>query len=154
MWSISPDARIGGEPPEAYRELATWLSRSVSAIGADPGDIRSQGRRIGQEIAAESPGTPCGDVLENSLAAMGFQPRRHDSGERTSFTLCNCPYRDVARTCPGVVCSLHLGIAEGLVQAADPDFKLTEFQVNDPIEAGCVIAIDGPASPTRTEVPG
>lgn len=154
IWSVSPKARIDGEPPEAYRELATWLSRSIAAAGADRGDIRAQGRQIGREIAADSPDAGSADVLESALAAMGFQPERQDERTRTRFTLCNCPYRDVAKANPGVVCSLHLGIAEGLVQAADPAAKLTEFEVKDPIEAGCRIAIDVPPTPTTTEASG
>ncbi len=151
LWRVAADARIGGEPPQAYRELADWLSRSVEGIGADRGDIRAQGRRIGREIAADSSGVACADVLESALAAMGFQPRRSDQGARTAFTLCNCPYREVATANPGVVCALHLGVAEGLVQATDPATRLTEFDAKDPTEAGCLIEIEGPAPATAAE---
>lgn len=150
-WWISPEARINGERPVAYRELATWLSRSISTLGGDLREIEEAGRQIGREIApADGRGDPA-KALESALSAMGFQPRRRDCGARTTFTLANCPYRDVARANPGVVCTLHRGIARGLLQRVSPASELTGFNIRDPDKAGCLIEIEAPANLAPTK---
>ena len=85
---------------------------------------------------------------------MGFQPRRRSTGIRSEFTLCNCPYRDVAKSNPGIVCALHRGVAEGLLGAIDPVAEVTRFVIKDPQRAGCILEIASPAEPTTEEVPG
>jgi predicted ArsR family transcriptional regulator len=144
-WWISPGARIGGERPVAYRELATWLSRSISTFDGELKGIEAAGREIGRSLApAEGRGEPA-EALQSALSAMGFQPRRRNDGSRTTFTLCNCPYRDVARANPAVVCTFHRGIACGLVGQVDPESELTGFVIKDPDRAGCMIEIETPA---------
>ncbi len=147
LWSVAVDAEPGGAPPEAYRELADWLSRSVDG----PGDARAEGRRVGAEIGSGSHAEDTADALGSALAAMGFQPRRHDTGARTAFTLCNCPYREVAKSNPGIVCALHRGVAEGMVEAIDPGAAVARFVVEDPFSAGCVVEIERPDRIVGTE---
>ena len=143
-WKVASGGRIAGRPPDAYRELAQWLGRSVAVMAADRAEIRAQGRMIGREIAAEAESTDGPAVLDDSLRAMGFWPRREQKGETTCFTLCNCPYRDVAESNIEVICTLHLGIAEGIVQGADRRARVTDFEARDPKEAGCRIEIEAP----------
>jgi predicted ArsR family transcriptional regulator len=145
-WRVTSDGRIGGRPPDAYRELAQWLGRSVAVMAADPAEIRAQGRMIGREIAVENGEHDGPDVLDDSLRAMGFWPRREQDGSTTRFTLCNCPYRDVAESNIEVICTLHLGIAEGIVQGADRDARVTGFEPRDPKLAGCRIEIEAPSN--------
>jgi len=143
-WRIAEEGRNVGKPPDAYRELAGWLGRSVAVMAADSAEIRAQGRRIGLEIATEAENDDGPRVLEDSLRAMGFWPHREDAGNRTRFTLCNCPFRDVAKSNMKVVCTLHLGIAEGIVQGADRRDRVTGFETRDPRVAGCTIEIEAP----------
>ena len=143
-WKVASGGRIAGRPPDAYRERAQWLSRSVAVMAADPAEIRAQGRMIGREIAAESESTDGPAVLDDSLRAMGFWPRREQKDTTTCFTLCNCPYRDVAESNIEVICTLHLGIAEGIVQGADRRARVTDFEARDPKAAGCRIEIEAP----------
>lgn len=151
-WRVAADAQVGGRPPDAYRELAGWLGRSVAVMAADPAEIRGQGRRIGREMAADTDGATGADALEDSLRAMGFWPVREQAGSRTTFRLCNCPYRDVAKSNMNVVCTLHLGIAEGVVQGASDAARVTSFEAKDPEQAGCVIEIDSPAVTESKEI--
>jgi predicted ArsR family transcriptional regulator len=143
-WRVANGGRIGGRPPDANRELAQWLSRSVAVMAADRAEIRAQGRMIGREIAAEAESDDCPAVLDDSLRAMGFWPRREQEGSTTRFTLCNCPYRDVAESNLEVICTLHLGIAEGIVHGADRRARVTDFEARDPKTAGCRIEIEAP----------
>ena len=82
------------------------------------------------------------DVLESALSAMGFAPRRRSSDRRTTFTLTNCPYREVAKASPGVVCTFHRGIARGLVKRVEPKAELSGFVIRHPEHAGCMIEIE------------
>jgi predicted ArsR family transcriptional regulator len=150
-WWISPDARIDEKRPVAYRDLASWLSRSISTFGGDLEGVEAAGCQIGRGLVPAGGGGRPTEVLESALSAMGFQPRRRDDGARTSFTLTNCPYRDVAKANPGVVCTLHRGIARGLVGQVDPESELTGFVVKDPERAGCLIEIETPARAATKE---
>ena len=149
-WSVTASGRAAGSPPEAYRELAGWLGRSVAVMAADSSEIRGQGRRIGREIAAETAGQDGASVLEDSLRAMGFWPQRETAGRTTRFTLCNCPYREVAESNVPVICTLHLGIAEGIAHASCPRSRVTSFEPRDPQTAGCTIEIEA-IEPTSEE---
>lgn len=153
-WRISPRARVSGERPVAYRELAAWLSRSITARGGDLREIEAAGERIGAEIAPMTGRGDAAEVLGEALSAMGFQPRARTDGRRTTFTLANCPYRDVAKTNPGVVCTLHRGIARGLLANARPKAELARFVAQDPETAGCVIEIEEFAEVAREETGG
>jgi predicted ArsR family transcriptional regulator len=143
-WRVASGGRVAGRPPDAYRELAQWLGRSVAVMAADPAEIRAQGRMIGREIATESESDDGPAVLDDSLRAMGFWPRREQDGSTSRFTLCNCPYRDVAESNMEVICTLHLGIAEGIVHGADSNARVTGFEPRDPKLAGCRIEIEAP----------
>ncbi|MEZ5155731.1 MAG: helix-turn-helix domain-containing protein [Solirubrobacterales bacterium] len=142
IWRVGKDARIAGQPPEAYQELAGWLGRSVAVLAADPGEIRAQGRRIGREIAEDAGSGDGTGVLEDSLRAMGFWPQRKQREDGTRFTLCNCPYRDVAKSNISVICTLHLGIAEGIVSGAEAGARVVGFEPKDACLAGCTIDVD------------
>lgn len=146
MWQLTPRARPFGKPPMAYSELAEWLSTALT-----PSDAVEHGRRVGGERQAREAKSSAAAALQNSLSEMGFQPVREDRGQATRFTLRNCPYRDVARANPRVICALHRGIAEGVCEAADSGYTLTRFEVKPPEQAGCVIEIDR-AEPERKEM--
>jgi predicted ArsR family transcriptional regulator len=76
---------------------------------------------------------------------MGFQPeRRLDPGGTLTYTLGNCPYRDAAREDQAVVCGLHRGLTQGLLETLAPNAELTDFLPEDPDSAGCLIQIRGP----------
>lgn len=151
MWRLVPGAEPAGAPPVAYSELAGWLSDALT-----PAEAVAQGRRIGADRAAalREYEADAAAALEYSLTSMGFQPRRAGGGgERGRITLCNCPYRDVARSNPRVICSLHRGIAEGFVQAVDPTQRVARFDIKDPEAAGCAIEL-GPRTGTKAEQQG
>ena len=73
-----------------------------------PEDRPRDRRRVGERRRSGGPRRlAAGDGL---LAAP-----RAERATTTCFTLCNCPYRDVAESNIEVICTLHLGIAEGIV---------------------------------------
>jgi predicted ArsR family transcriptional regulator len=60
-----------------------------------------------------------------------------------TVALRNCPYRDAVHESPDVVCALHRGITEGLLEAMEPGSRMTSFTPRDPDRAGCLIQIEG-----------
>lgn len=143
-WAISADAQPGGEPPTGYAELARWLVRSLTAGGTKVRDIEAVGRTIGGELAS-SGGAGGEQQMHDVLTALGFQPVRDEvSGDRLTYRLRNCPFREAVRERQPLVCGLHRGLTRGLLDTLDPKTKLVGFVAKDPDEAGCLIELRGP----------
>jgi predicted ArsR family transcriptional regulator len=147
-WSISPDARPGGEPPTAYADLGRWLVRAISASQVDLEDVEAAGREIGRDLSTSDDGRRPEARMYDTLVALGFQPERETvEPGALQYRLGACPYRDVVRERQPVVCTLHRGITRGLVDRIDPDTTLADFVPKDPDEAGCLIRLSGPIAP-------
>jgi predicted ArsR family transcriptional regulator len=144
-WTISADAQPGGDPPSGYAQLARWLLRSLVSEDATVGDVEATGREIGRELALTDTGVTGERRLHEVLTALGFQPRREAvAGDRLTYVLRNCPYREAVRERQQVVCGLHRGITRGLLDTLDPETKLVGFVPKDPDAAGCLIELRGP----------
>jgi predicted ArsR family transcriptional regulator len=146
-WMAVPGAAAGPQAASAYRELARWLARAIAGGATDPDGIRAVGRVIGRELAADEEaehGLNDGP-LAGALASMGFapQPVATTSG-RTTLRLDNCPYCDAVRENQPVICGLHRGMTEGLLDVLAPEAELTRFVAEDPRRAGCLIEIAEP----------
>jgi predicted ArsR family transcriptional regulator len=141
-WTISPDARPGGDPPQAYANLARWLARTIPVTPERLVEVEEAGRDVGHELAAGAAGSPA-QVLGDVLAALGFQPEAEWHDGRFSCRLRNCPYRDSVRVNQDVVCTLHRGLTRGLLDRVAPTAKLARFVPHDPYRAGCEIEIEG-----------
>ena len=144
-WMISPHAQPGGDPPTAYAELARWLVRSLVSESARVGDVEATGRRIGRELGTTKTDVAGERRLHEVLGALGFQPQREAvAGDRLTYGLRNCPYREAVRERQPLVCGLHRGITRGLLDVLDPETKLVGFVPKDPETAGCLIELRGP----------
>jgi predicted ArsR family transcriptional regulator len=153
-WTVAPDAADDGGAPEAYRALARWLARSIPASPARLRDVERAGREIGRELA-QAAGASGEQVIDDVLAALGFQPATQRSDGRLACRLRNCPYRDSVRENSAVVCTLHRGLTRGLLDEVAPASRLTRFIPHDPDRAGCEIQIDGLAArPRKLQSPG
>lgn len=143
MWLISPDARPGSEPPSGYADLGRWLARVISPGRTSLRRVESTGRIIGQELAPDGDSSP-EEKLHAVLAAMGFQPHREPAEDGgLTYRLCNCPYRDAVQESPEVVCTLHRGMTQGLLDQISPETELRGFVARDPYVAGCLIELSG-----------
>jgi predicted ArsR family transcriptional regulator len=142
-WAISPTARPGGEPPRAYGPLARWLARAVPATEERLHEVEATGREIGQELAPAPHAAPA-QAFADMLAALGFQPRSIPGpGRRLSCRLGNCPYRESVRVNQNVICALHRGLTQGLLDRIAPGATLSRFVPHDPDLAGCEIEVEG-----------
>jgi len=144
MWTIAPGAQPGGDPPTGYRDLGSWLARLVSRGRVGRRAIESLGREIGRELAPARDSSPAEAKMHAALASLGFQPQRQlEEPGALTYQLCNCPYRDAARESRDVVCTLHRGMTQGLLDAIAPETELTGFVARDPSAAGCLIELRG-----------
>jgi predicted ArsR family transcriptional regulator len=150
-WTIAPEARPGGNPPRAYTDLARWLARAMRSAPLGLRRVEATGREIGREIAPRD-GAGGEDALQTALVALGFQPRAQARTD-DQLTVCvrNCPYRDAVPENQPVICTLHRGITQGLLDVLHPGAELTEFAPHDPDEAGCVIVIGGMGRPAGAD---
>lgn len=115
---------VGQTPhtPGDYGLLAHVLASQLAGMAADPAEqARAAGLAWGRYLVERPPpfATVTADEARATLVelfgALGFDPAIDDGGERL---LCRrCPYQEVARRHPDVVCSLHLGLMQGALEA-------------------------------------
>lgn len=111
--------RAGGRN---YELLATVLVDHLATTEEDPEEAAKEaGRAWGSRLAD---GRRRGRALVSSvLADLGFEP---DRGE-TVIELRNCPFAELVDTHQGLVCSLHAGMLEGLVEGETAEVNLVPF---------------------------
>jgi predicted ArsR family transcriptional regulator len=148
----SKDASAGRGRPRLVYELAPaaagqWgttgpyerLSRLLVEIirsGLEPEEV---GRRAAHQFRVAS---PSGDVVADLRAAMarqGFSPDIVETRHGAEIVLHHCPFSAAALADRDTVCSLHLGIADGLV--AGSAAAVQELVANDPRRSECKIRL-------------
>jgi predicted ArsR family transcriptional regulator len=143
-WSIAPDAPPGGEPPDAYRQLARWLARSTPPRPSRLREIERAGREIGRELLHGRIDSDPAAAMGRTLTALGFAPQRQPAEPgRVTYRLGNCPYREAVVENPQAVCTLHRGLTRGFLDQLHPSARLTKFVAEDPRRAGCLIEVEG-----------
>ncbi|HXH57154.1 helix-turn-helix transcriptional regulator [Iamia sp.] len=123
LYSLAPDAPSLGLEPASFPTLARMLLRLATATGADAADAldvgRDQGRVDGDRLGHRG----CLTAVVAQLDAMGFDPAvatadgDGDEGELATIAFAHCPFRDLAEQRPDLLCSLHRGLIEGVVDA-------------------------------------
>ncbi|MFJ7265624.1 helix-turn-helix transcriptional regulator [Streptomyces sp. NPDC099050] len=112
------------EPADGpFRELARALAE---AVGGGPGASREAGLDWGRRLAGSG---PAAERVFAAAARMGFAPRDApgpDPGTRRVL-LDACPYRELARARPEVVCAVHQGVLDGLLEADGARVRLLPF---------------------------
>ncbi|BBY09431.1 transcriptional regulator [Mycobacterium marseillense] len=108
-----------------YAGLATALAGQLARTSAHPErDARAAGVEWGRDLIGErsvAGGDARQSVLE-ALARLGFAPDDDAAGDvdgaggRRGIALRRCPLLDAARRYPTIVCQVHLGIVEGMLE--------------------------------------
>lgn len=122
LYSLAPEAPSLGLEPASFPILARMLLRLAAATGADAADARDVGRDQGRLDGSRTAHRGCLDAVLDQLAAMGFDPAlalddEGDGAARVSIAFAHCPFRDLAEQRPDLLCSLHRGLIEGVVDA-------------------------------------
>jgi len=106
----------GAGRSDAHRELAEMLAGALDAGGAQGRRGAEQaGRRWADREVPDTRSLPWDEAVEavgEVFGRVGFAPRRLGA-EGYRVALEHCPFRDVARAHPEVVCALHLGLLRG-----------------------------------------
>lgn len=141
---------------EAYRELAAALSEEVASREEPERLAVEAGRRWADSVDGRDwppgPVAPAAalDHLVDLLGRLGFAPRTEPLGDRVYLHA--CPFADLARRHPGVVCGVHLGLLRGLTSRLGSALRVTAV---DPFvrEDLCLVRLDG-AGPAVPALPG
>ena len=117
----------GGSPGGSYQELADVLAAHFDTT---PARRRRRAERAGADWAAQRLGTTPGATpppapssadarrrVTGMFAEMGFDPEPASGGR---VLLHDCPFRDLARAHPDVVCAAHQGMLTELLARLDP----------------------------------
>ena len=116
-YSLAADAPSLGLEPSRFRMLARLLA-SVAAAGGLSGDdvatvARAEGHSLG--IARRASAASCLAALVSELEDLGFDPASATDGTTTTVAFTRCPFSELANAFPEIVCHLHRGIVEGMV---------------------------------------
>lgn len=130
-----------------YAGLATALARTLRRTSAQPEeDAAEAGRVWGAELARQDRGR-----LDSSpeartrglLEQLGFAPREGEDPDAhgVALRLTQCPFLEVAKEEPAIVCNMHVGLTIGAMAeygAAAPDAQLKPFAV----PGACLLRLD------------
>lgn len=109
------EARPGpGARTAEYRALAAAFTADLADTGNEVA-VRARSRKIGRAWGAELARPPAaGDsTLPDLMADLGFGPRADDD----TLFLTTCPLLDLAVENPDVICQVHLGLIEQLLES-------------------------------------
>jgi predicted ArsR family transcriptional regulator len=116
LYSLAPNAPGLGFDPPAHALLAGLLAALAEKSGANAPAAADTGRAWGVEAAKRSSSKSCLVALAGELDRLGFEPAADDEpGEAVRIDFLHCPFRELAEAYPELVCNLHRGLCEGLV---------------------------------------
>ncbi|HVB45238.1 MAG TPA: helix-turn-helix domain-containing protein [Streptosporangiaceae bacterium] len=113
-----------GRPAGArrYRLLAEMLTSLIAGMMPEPGKAAARaGREWGAYLTERPPPYQrmrSGEAIERLTAIMaelGFAPQAAADGKQYRLCLRQCPFLEVAELHQDVVCSLHLGLMQGVL---------------------------------------
>lgn len=124
-WTYQATSRLS-EASE-YAALSVVLSSTIVRSSAHPStDAEIAGEEWGRDLARRrgaAPTTPesARDRALELLDDLGFEPGQ-DPDAPWSIRLARCPLLEAARSNPGIVCNVHLGLLRGALSeyGADP----------------------------------
>jgi predicted ArsR family transcriptional regulator len=142
---------LGFDPP-AHALLAGLLASLAERVGADPDDAAETGHAWGTEAGRRTRTRSCLRALEGELAQLGFEPARdaadgeYEGSSRIEFL--HCPFRELAEAYPELVCNLHRGLCEGVVDQVGGG-RVEEFAtLYDPEPCHVTVSVGYPESST------
>ena len=118
--------RMDGAAARRYRMLAEILVDELARRPDSTQAAQDAGRRWGRGEAERSPAADPASGLVELLDRVGFGPRA--GGRPDSVDICHCPFLELARRRPDVVCSIHLGMMQGALQAWGADIAVDRLE--------------------------
>lgn len=151
-YSLAPGAPGLGFDPPAHALLAGLLAAVAEQSGAGPESARAVGRAWGREAVKRSRtrrrgrATPFLTELVEQSDRLGFEPAADEPepGEPVRVDFLHCPFRELAEAYPDLVCSLHRGLCEGILEDGDGSTVDAFASLYDP--EPCHVVVGRPVS--------
>ncbi len=143
-YSLAADAPSLGLEPPLMPMLARMVLEMARRLDASPADAAAVGAAEGRARAAAYADAPSAlEALVADLDRLGFDPLvADDQGDADALdgldiddfdddvmavvAFANCPFADIARAHPELVCALHRGLVSGFVEHMG-DAEVREF---------------------------
>jgi predicted ArsR family transcriptional regulator len=124
-------------------DAITQSDKGVSAKQAARSIAFERGRALGEQVRNSSklrrPGSERAlSVAEEVLEENGYEPYRDDSG---SIRLRNCPFHELSRRSPELVCGLNREFIDGLLRGLGNESVTAEL---DPQPGQCCVRLHAP----------
>lgn len=122
-WLYEATPQSQDDPRPEYAGLAAALAAVVARTSPDPtADARRAGAEWGRRLAAEAEAEVddargARRAVAGLFDEMGFAPEADGDGRELRLT--RCPLLEAAHQQPDIVCSVHLGIAQGALESYD-----------------------------------
>ena len=126
-YSLAADAPSLGLEPSPFPMLTGVLLQAAVDGGLDWDDLADAAREQGRADAHRWPaGTPALDALIVEQAKLGFDPEAVEDDAGATIAFSHCPFRSLAEAHPELVCGVHCGLVQGLVDELG-DAEVAEF---------------------------
>jgi predicted ArsR family transcriptional regulator len=152
LYFLSAGAPGLGFDPPAHALLAGLLAALAEQVGADATDAAATGQVWGAEAGRRTLTRSCLRALEAELTQLGFEPAVESAGDdgdaSARIEFLHCPFRELAEAYPELVCNLHRGLCEGVVDAVGGG-RVDEFAtLYDPEPCHVTVGLGYPESST------
>lgn len=137
---VEPECRRPGRPPlmfraipqmdrsgpRHYRLLAEILSAGLASARDPSAEAQAAGRAWGRQFTMPARGRKKAsakqtiDHLVGVLDEFGFAPERRKSDGQQWIDLRHCPFLELAETRAKIVCPIHLGLMQGVLENQAP----------------------------------
>ena len=109
--------------PRTYLPLAQLLLDEVASRPRPREQARRAGRRWGRRLAEQvyAEQTDAVDGLLQALDELQFAPQHNESGD---VELHHCPFLELAAPSGGLVCAIHLGLMQGVLEGTETDVRV------------------------------
>jgi predicted ArsR family transcriptional regulator len=126
--------RTGAAPEPGYRVLAELLAGQLASSTERPAEVAAElgaswGRgSVGAQLTGPLDAEPAIERVVALLDQAGFGPERAVGPDgQVQVWLHRCPFAEVARHQPDVVCSVHLGFLRGALEALGSDVEVADL---------------------------
>jgi predicted ArsR family transcriptional regulator len=160
LWSAGTQSSLPPNlDPEGLRLLSQLLAELACRAGGRPDTAVDTGRQSGLDrvvirshlIGAEGRDA-CLEAVLDELTDLGFDPclgTEPSTDDTVEIVFQRCPFRDLAVRFPDLVCQLHRGLTEGILEAvcavaSDVEGRISSFSSlvdEDPCRVGVSLGV-------------
>ena len=125
-------AAMAASPQRNYRMLASVMASYLRGTEDPTAAAQEAGRKFGAELVElwtsdETRPTTAASVerIVRMLDEIGFQPEV--TADRSAIRLRHCPFHELARDQPDIVCGIHLGLIRGALEQLGAPVEATRL---------------------------